>query len=162
MTSHNEIRKWLDLHGLARCRVNIHDEVECSVGISLPDFSGIPSPPPFKFSSVQGDFLCGRTPLESIDWLPTYVGNNFDCSATNIKSFAGLHERIQYIGGTFFGTHGNIPTHHLGLLLIPGIKRFSFANKTLDDIFNKYVGTGDILSAQDELIDAGFIDQARL
>jgi hypothetical protein len=45
--------------------------------------------------------------------------------------------------------------------LIPGITKF-FIYSPIDSIFNKYVGTGDILSAQDELIDAGFIDQARL
>jgi hypothetical protein len=35
-------------------------------------------------------------------------------------------------------------------------------SELLTHIFNKYVGTGDILSAQDEMIDAGLIDQARL
>jgi hypothetical protein len=51
----------------------------------------------------------------------------------------------------------------LGLLLIDGICKFDIDTRgPIDAIFNKYVGTGDILSAQDELIDAGFIEQARL
>jgi hypothetical protein len=56
-------------------------------------------------------------------------------------------------------------THLLGLLLVNGITRFRVDYNfpgPIDEILNKYVGTGDILSAQDELIDAGFIDQARL
>ncbi len=53
---------------------------------------------------------------------------------------------------------------HIGIMGIKGVMVPGQTGnvETLGDIFNKYVGTGDILSAQDELIDAGFIDQARL
>jgi hypothetical protein len=46
--------------------------------------------------------------------------------------------------------------------LIDGITSFNIDDGSIDAIFNKYRGTGDIISAQDELIDAGFIEQARL
>jgi hypothetical protein len=52
-------------------------------------------------------------------------------------------------------------THILGLLLIEGITHITISGP-IDRIMNKYLGTGDILSAQDELIDAGLTDQARL
>jgi hypothetical protein len=49
------------------------------------------------------------------------------------------------------------------VLLIDGITGFNIdSDGPIDKILNKYKGTGDILSAQDELIDAGFIEQARL
>jgi hypothetical protein len=46
--------------------------------------------------------------------------------------------------------------------LIKGITHIDIDEGPIDAIMNKYVGTGDILSAQDELIDAGLFDQARL
>jgi hypothetical protein len=159
LTNHKEIREWLDAHGLAHCTINIHGEVDCSVAVGLLNAPGA-SVPPFKFGTVLGDFKCGMTSLESIDWLPTYIGRNFDCSATNIKSFAGFDKHVKYIGGSFMGSR-QVATHLLGLFFIKGITRFVF-DHPINIIMNKYVGTGDILSAQDELIDAGFIDQARL
>jgi hypothetical protein len=66
------------------------------------------------------------------------------------------------INGMVICSNANV-THILGLGLIKGIVRYQIDNDgPIDAIFNKYVGTGDILSIQDELIDAGFIDQARL
>jgi hypothetical protein len=58
----------------------------------------------------------------------------------------------------------NVPvSHSLGLLLIKGVTHISIdLGGPIDHIMNKYIGTGDILSAQDELIDGGFIDHARL
>jgi hypothetical protein len=48
-------------------------------------------------------------------------------------------------------------------LLIEGITHINVTgSRPVSQILNKYRGTGDILSAQDELIDAGLTDQARL
>ena len=106
--------------------------------------------------------------------MPHTIEGYFNCSSNGILSMSGVDKIIKYIDGQFIC--GPIPdrdtsvvltntTHLLGVLLIKGVTRvridYEFPSR-LDDILNKYVGTGDILSAQDELIDAGYIDQARL
>jgi hypothetical protein len=82
-------------------------------------------------------------------------------SGFHIPSLTGIHKEFDFIYGHFTGPH-NATTHILGLLLIQGILSIKIDDGPIDKIMNKYVGTGDILSAQDELIDAGFTDQARL
>jgi hypothetical protein len=110
---------------------------------------------------VTGKFSCGSSPLISLKGVPYYIGGNFSCTGTNITSLAGVDKIIKHVGGIFFCPEHAI--HLLGLLLIQGITEFNIdAGGPIDNIMDKYVGTGDILSAQDELIDAGLTDQARL
>lgn len=71
--------------------------------------------------------------------------------------------------------HGTIScspyvTNMLGLLLIEDVVGFNMESMAqgpdhgtaLTRLFNKYKGTGDIIALQDELIDAGLTNQARL
>jgi hypothetical protein len=71
--------------------------------------------------------------------------------------------------------HGTIScspyvTNMLGLLLIEDVVGFNMESmalgpndgEALTRLFNKYKGTGDIIALQDELIDAGLTNQARL
>jgi hypothetical protein len=110
--------------------------------------------------SVGGWFYCVRTNVISLEGAPQSIGGTFNCCDTNIASFHNAHKQIKHIGGKFYSNKG---THLLGLLVIDGIPSFDIDDMgPIDKIFNKYAGTGDIISAQDELIDAGFIEQARL
>jgi hypothetical protein len=73
----------------------------------------------------------------------------------------GLDKVVKYVGGNIVGRKGM--THLLGTLLIPGVKNICIdQGEAVDRILNRYLGTGDIISAQDELIDAGYVEQARL
>ena len=110
---------------------------------------------------VGGNFNCYSTNITSLEGAPQSVGGSFECYASkNLRSFHDIHKQIKHIGGHFFGGHTS--THLLGLLLIDGITEIDIDGGPVDKILNKYVGTGDIISAQDEMIDAGLIDQARL
>jgi hypothetical protein len=116
--------------------------------------------PPFRFGVVRGSFKCGVTDISALDWLPHTVKGDFDCSITPVRNFSGIHKYVKTIDGVF-----NLPpksNHVLGVLMIDGVTKICMDRGPIDAIFNKYVGTGDILSAQDELIDAGFVDEARL
>ena len=110
---------------------------------------------------IGGSFDCYSTKIKSLDGAPASVGGGFYCDDNNIVTLHGIHKTILYLGSGFYCTGTEV--HLLGLLLIKGVVKFDIdSNGPIDKIFNKYVGTGDILSAQDELIDAGFIEQARL
>jgi hypothetical protein len=105
--------------------------------------------------------MCYSTNIKSLKYAPEIVGSHFHCHGTNIKSLSGIDKMVKHIGASFLCNDG--VTHILGILLIEGITHINVTgSRPVSQILNKYRGTGDILSAQDELIDAGFIDQARL
>ena len=108
--------------------------------------------------SVGSDFYCHNTKITSLEGAPQYVGGDFGCSNTNITNLDGAP---QTVGGSFYC--GDTLLHGLLRLLdIKGLNSVVFDHGPIDAILDKYVGTGDILSAQDELIDAGFAKVARM
>jgi hypothetical protein len=113
--------------------------------------------------SIGGNFYCFSTSISSLEYAPRRIGGSIHCHGTLITSLSGVDKMIKYVNDCFLC---NVSTHMLGLVLIKGMRRVSIADDNPSDalyqIMNRYVGTGDILSAQDELIDAGLIDQARL
>jgi hypothetical protein len=118
---------------------------------------------PVQFGKVSGKVSAGTSPLLSLHGFPQYIGGDLFIHNTHIKSLSGIEKIINEIhGGVYINPQ---VTHILGLLLIPGITGFGIDENSrdpLNTIMNKYRGTGDILSAQDELIDAGYKEQARL
>ena len=178
--THAEIREWFDLMKIINYTIRFNGIVDVSGGVDLRSFKVATFPVQFGHiggyfycdggnilslqgapQSVDGYFYCNDSSITSLEYAPQSVGSSFYCARTKIISLHNIHNQIKHIDGTFFG--GYAATHLLGLLLIDGITKFNIDNDgPIDAIFNKYRGTGDILSAQDELIDAGFIEQARL
>ena len=135
----------------------------CDVGppFGSPNERVISGSIPYQFGTVTGTFSCALTELSLFDGVPKVVDGDFFCDQTKIKSLSGIEKHIQHIGGGFFCDDG--VTNILGLLLIEGLTHVNIdQNGPIDRVINKYLGTGDILSAQDELIDAGCIEQASL
>jgi hypothetical protein len=131
------------------------------VGLSFccysPKLTSLEGAPQF----VGAAFDCSDTSITSLKGAPPIVNGGLYCYNTKIKSLSGTDKIIKHIGEEI--VFGNHVTHILGLLLIEGIQGFDVhGDNVITKIMNRYVGTRDILSAQDELIDAGFIDQARL
>jgi hypothetical protein len=175
------IERWLSLHGINNYSISQTDRVvdvsgsvrlaRIDTGLAPVQFGHVTGTFDCSYSgitslhgsprSVGGDFVCHSTKITSLEGAPQFIGCSFSCGDSNITSFHDVHKQIKHIGGSFYCSHD--VTHLLGLLLIDGITGFHIdRDGPIDKIFNKYVGTGDILSAQDELIDAGFIEQARL
>jgi hypothetical protein len=115
--------------------------------------------------TVGNVFTCAGTDITSLVGAPTYVGNSFYCHDTHITSLAGVSKYFTKIGGEFYCSNiklpDKLPTHVLGLILIPHLQIITLGSG-IDNIMNKHLGSGDILACQDELIDAGFVQQARL
>jgi hypothetical protein len=182
--THKEIKKWLDWQQIERYTIRPDGVVDVNGSASIQNFQG--SIIPIQFGTVTGEFSCAHSGVTSLKGAPYHTGEGFYCYDTNLITFDGLSQFIggdlgahypgvdmniislsgidrvvKHIGGRLYVNRET--THILGLLLIEGIKEFTIdRDGPIDNIMNKYVGTGDILSAQDELIDAGFIDQARL
>jgi hypothetical protein len=189
LTNHKKIKEWLDNYQ-ADCYTIRRDGV-VDVGIFNAYNDHRLTEIPIQFGTASGLFSVQGTPLTSLKGVPRVVNGMFSCSNTkittlehapaiiktdfycndntHIKSMSGTDKIIKQLDGRFhcYSTTINnekkiTPTHLLGLLLIEGITWFYFEDQIVSKIMTKYCGTGDILSAQDELIDAGFTDQARL
>ena len=122
----------------------------CS-GTHITSLDGAPT-------SVGGGFYCNDTKITSLDGAPKAVGGDFYCSHTKITSLIGAPTAI---GGNFYCSHTKIQGV-LRFLQIRGVNHIVYDSGPIDKILNKYVGTGDVISAQDELLDAGFVEQAKL
>jgi hypothetical protein len=111
---------------------------------------------------VDGDFFCSRNQLTSLEGAPQEVGGNFFCVNNQLTSLKDIHKQIKRVDGSFSAFDNPIKSHVLGLLLIKGITRVVLDNTKVEDIINRYLGTGDIFSAQEELIEAGLEEYAQL
>jgi hypothetical protein len=116
-----------------------------------------------QFGRIYGSFDFGTNPtITSLQGVPLILMGDLNCGETGINNFSGVDKLIQSLHGTI-SVRGD-STHLLGLLLIPGIRRINIYDHgcATEHILNKYLKIKDILAAQDELIDAGFVEQARL
>lgn len=176
----NEIKKILDKYKIKNYTINADGTVDVDGNVDFSNKSITSIPVQFRNvtrhfycygtkitslegapQSVGGNFYCSTTKITSLAGCPQSVGGDFNCSFTEITSLSGVHKQIKHVGFEFF-----IPTnttHLLGLLLIPGIKQIRvFENNQVSKILNKHLKDKNVLLAQDELIDAGYPEQAKL
>lgn len=176
-----KIKQILDRHGIEGYTINPDGTVDVNGNVNFSNHN-IPSIP-VQFGHVTGSFECSNTPITSLAGCPHTVGDKFycysteiislagsphtvgarfDCSSTRIKSLSGVHKIVKHIGETIY-----IPTpatHLLGLLLIEGLQKIVVGvdRVLLSNILTKHLKDRDVLLAQDELLDAGFVEQAKL
>jgi hypothetical protein len=181
LQTHEEIKKWLDGYGIRNYTIRPGGVIDVDGHVDLLKLRE--KMLPVQFGTVSGNFFCSNaditslkgvpqriygyfscygTNITSLEYAPQHVGGDFHCNqARYLRSLSGTDKIIKHVGGRF--CCDDRATHLLSLLLIEGIKKIDVDNNDIvGAIMSKYCGTGDILSAQDELIDAGFIDQARL
>jgi hypothetical protein len=118
---------------------------------------------PVKFGTVGLYFSCIGSKLTSLDGAPSSVGNNFDCSENELTSLEGIHKIIKKMYGGFYCYGNPIVSGGIGLLLIEGLTGI-YADQPALKIINKYLGQGKkgLLLCQDELIEAGYEEFAKL
>jgi len=121
-------------------------------------------------SSVSGDFTCSDNNLTSLEGSPSSVGGDFWCY-NNLTSLAMVHKHIKHINGGFYVGHNPIEGCVLGLLLIDGLKLVACDDKRdamypAIEIVNRYLpnrkGKSALLACQNELLDAGLEEYAKL
>ena len=172
------IIKWLDSVGVTNYTIRDDGTVDVNgdVGLQSKNLQSIP----IQFGHVAGGFSCSRNKvLTTLEGAPQYVGGDFYCAANNLTSLTGAP---QLVGGSFGCWNNNLTSlagapqsvngsfdcwgnPQLKMLPIFKIKGITDIHHEAGHILNKYYkpdGTGDIIAAQDELIDAGFGDIARM
>jgi hypothetical protein len=173
LTDHNEIHKWMVKNTSNEQSISGHTTpppgfairpdgvVDAGGGIEIWCEPSVVIP--VRFGSIMGNFRVRRANIKSLDWLPSHIYGFLDFSINLIASLSGIDKVVKHVNNKVFPPPDG--THLLGLLLIDGVTSIGsdYGIESLcHRILSKYCGTGDILSAQDELIDAGFIAQARL
>ncbi len=155
----NEIKDILDKYKIKNYTINADGtvDVDGNVDFSNKSITSIP----VQFRNVTRHFYCYGTKITSLEGAPQSVGGNFYCSTTKITSLSGVHKQIKHVGGMII-----VPTnatHLLGLLLIDGVDDILVTgNDQVTDILTKHLDDKNVLLCQDELIDAGYPEQAKL
>jgi len=126
-------------------------------GNKLTSLEGAPS-------RVDGDFYCSSNKLTSLAGAPSHVGGGFSCSYNELTSLKDVHKHITEIKGIFYAIESPIESHVLGLLLIKGATEVRLDNERVAEILNRHLGKGraGMLMAQEELIEAGLEEYAKL
>lgn len=126
-----------------------------------------------SFSSQSNSFSASSNPITSLEGAPEYIesGASFsDCA--QLRSIAGIHKIIKHATSLDF-SGCPIKSGVLGLLEIQGLSKVKLAddrNKVenydelvrVEEIVNKHLKVSDTLECQDELIDAGLEEYAKL
>lgn len=109
-------------------------------------------------------FIADDIKIEDFKNLPRRIMSSFECDSDHLLSLHNLHKFVEQIDGhaTF---NCNITSSVLSLLQIKGLKNVAFGGNTnykIEKIINKYLPEGDIMECQDELMEAGFMEYAKL
>lgn len=115
-------------------------------------------------------YTSGEEPLRDFNNFPKIIKTDIlfedNCKFT---SFKGVDKHFSEIHGKVYFNALKIKSNVLGLLRINGVTEISVGADyrkqhgwKLEEILNKHLNGGDIMDCQDELIDAGFEEYAKL
>lgn len=132
---------------------------------NLTSLKGIPE----VINGSCGISLSKDNPMTEIDYLPKTIKEYFVLSG-NFKTLKNIHKKCSSIGQEF-AIECNIESNILGLLLIKNVEVFNsglMSRQEFTDalkIINKHYkrdGSGDVLECQEELIENGLKEFAKL
>ena len=111
-------------------------------------------------SKLLANYELYNNDLTSYENLPEF-GLAIDIGANRFTNLKDIHKHLKQF--TVLNVSGNdITSNILGVLKIKGLKHFYMGNKEIERIIEKYLPEGDILECQQELIDAGYEEYAKL
>lgn len=155
------LKERLGEFGVGDFWINDDGDIDVPRGVMLQRTCyNIPHNLGIRFGTVSGCFDVSNTLITSIQGFPKSIQGNLLCHRSNISSLSGIDRIVKEVRG--FIRVGNATTHLLGLLMVDGVSYVETGRPAVNDILNKYVKSKDIISAQDELIDRGFVDIAHL
>lgn len=125
--------------------------------LDISSFAGGPK-------KVGGSYVVGGTSVTSFDGAAAQIENDLHCEdCKQLTSLQGIHKNIKHIGGKASFADCPITSHVLGLLLIDGLQSVKLDEVKVMEVINKHLkGERDTLMCQQELIDGGFADFAKL
>lgn len=116
-------------------------------------------------TEVEGNLTVFHTDAESIDELDVNVqGGVYLSSNKKLKDFRKVHKHIKSVDAGITVDLGEDSVGGLGFLLIPGVQYIHVQSSSkIEEIMSKYFKEdADLLDIQEELIDSGFKNVARV
>ena len=145
----------IDLTSLEGAPKKVGGFFSCSWNERLTSLVGGPE-------EVGGFYSTKSCDLTSLEGAPKKVGGYFNCSGNKrLTSLAGIHKHIKEIRGEF-RCDSDLSGPVLGLLKIKKLRGVRLKDNKLAAILNKYLPEGDLIDCQQELIDAGYEEMAKL
>lgn len=110
---------------------------------------------------VHGNFRCYSHRLQDLQGMPPHIERDCDFEQSYLDNLHNIHKFCKSIGGSLMGRH--IRSHALGVLLVANLKSVHFdENRACQIINHQLLGDRDIHLCQQQLIDAGYDELARL
>lgn len=111
---------------------------------------------------ISGDFHTDTNPISSLEGAPEYVGRGVHIEGTRFTSLHNIHKFFKEIN-SYITIDRKVKSHILGLMFIKGLQG---VEQDSDDaavtIINKHLPGGNPHEVQEELIDAGLSEYAKL
>lgn len=107
---------------------------------------------------IRGSFVCSDTKINSLEHVPHTIEQFLICNDTNIVTFKDVHKLSKVVAYKIICSPA---TNMLGLTLL-NVKHIETENddNRIGSILSQHIG--DPLAAQEALLDAGFIKEAKL
>lgn len=131
----------------------------------LKDFEGVPK-------DISRDFNVSllNNIIEELKDFPETIGGSCNLSV-GIKSFHNIHKYCKSVNNSFYINSSKLESSILGLLLVKNVTDYLYGDRSNKDASQSIVilrnhykadGSGDILECQEELIENGFKQFAKL
>lgn len=139
-------------------------QIDGDFKMNNPEVSSMENAP----TVVKGDFECSDTKLASLEGLNVEVHGNVDLTGnTQLKQLTDIHHHFKKIGGgEMWIDLGQDPENErggMGMVLIKGLTSVALVEGAVEELFNKCLeGEIDLFDLQEELIDGGFSQYARV
>jgi len=170
----NPTKDWLDKMDIENYTINADGTVDVDGNVNITSLQGGPKQVGRGFycndnnltslqgapERVGGEFSCNYNNLTSLQGGPERVGGHFFCSNNKLISLHQISKQIKYIGGEFDIEDNPLKSNILGLVRIKGLQRVVLDNKQAQKIINRNLG--DIHACQEQMLEAGLEDMARL
>lgn len=122
---------------------------------------------------IEDQYNLGFNYLSTFDYAPSFVGGTVSLNGNSFSHLHNIHKHFKHIGQLLHCERMTIRSHVLGIMLIEGLQGVRFScpqSKMLNqkllqvqEIINKHLkGARDIHECQQELIDVGLPEYARL
>ena len=107
---------------------------------------------------------CSHNNITSLEFAPSIIDGDFVCSSNGLSSLRNISVYIKEINGVADFSKNEITSNVLGLLKIKGLKQVKLENQRVEEIINKHLKDSDpdLFDCQDELVNYGFVEFAKL
>lgn len=152
--------KGLNLTSLEGSPIYVSEDFDCCRN-SITSLKGGPDIVTIDYL-VSFNYSLGKS-ANPFEGGPSRIGGDMYCNENGLTSLKGIHKYIKHIGGVGYFDNNPLQSHVLGLMRIDGLQEVMLENEEVQQILNRHLyGNRDMFECQEELVDSGFPEFAKL